>query len=237
MALVSDIITEAFIDLAEITVGRLISVPEQTDAFLRLNQMLLQWSLEQLMVYTVEHDSLSLTAGTASYTVGTGGSLASTANPVRITGASSVAGNFLQAMRLMSFAEFTAELKDDLGAATVLATALAADNAWPSINIRVYPMPAPNPGTLLLDYWTALTAFTAVTETVNLPPGFEDALHFNLALRLYPEYVNGGTPPLAVVEGNARSSKMAIVALNAQINAQRVDSMAAPQRAPQEKAA
>jgi hypothetical protein len=234
--LVSDLITEAFIDLGEITPGRTINTLEQADAFLRLNQMLAQWSREQLTVYTVEHDVLALTAGTNLYTVGTGGTLVSTANPVRITGASSVSGNFRQSMRVMSFERFAVEIEDDLSSASILAKVLAADIAYPKINVRVHPMPAPNPGNLLLDYWAALSAFVTVGDTVSLPPGFEEALHFNLALRLYPGYVNAGTPSLAVIEGLARSSKAAIIELNAQVLGERMDPSGQP-AAPQGKAA
>jgi hypothetical protein len=119
-------------------------------------------------------------------------------------------------MRVLGFDEFEATVKDELGTSSVLATILAADRDSPSINLRVFPMPASGPGSLWLDYWIALAQFGSVSDTVDLPTGYEDALHFNLALRLYPQYGRpGGIDP--VLAANAQISKAALVDLNSQI--------------------
>lgn len=216
--LVSDIINEAFLDLAAIDPGVGITTAEQTDAFLRLNQMIGVWSTEQFSVFGATHTGLTVTAGTAAYTVGTGGSLVTAARPVRITGAAGiagVAGSFRAPIEVVSFDEFAARVRDPFGQVSVMPEIMAADQGFPSINIKLFPTPAASPATLWLDYWVAIAAFATVGDTVTLPPGYEDALHFNLALRLYPQYPRNGN--LDTLMALAKESKDSLMQLNAQI--------------------
>ena len=216
MALVSDIINQAFLDIGGYAVGETITGAEQTDAFLRLNQMLSSWSTEQLTCPDFQHEEFSLTAGTNLYTLGPAGSLVTSARVLRITGGQSVSGNFRSALKIMSFDQFAATIADPLSGATVLGEVLAVDGSFPSINLRIHPMPAASPGGLWLDFWSAIAQFVTVGDTVTLPDGWQDALHFNLALRLYPQYARAGgiDPTLAA---NAQTTKGALNALNAQI--------------------
>jgi hypothetical protein len=117
---------------------------------------------------------------------------------------------------VISFDQFASEVSDPMSSTSVLANTVAADGSFPNINIKVFPVPAAAPGTLWLDYWSAIAQFITVGDTLNLPAGWQDALHFNLAVRLYPQYARaGGIDP--VLAANAQSSKGALVALNAQI--------------------
>jgi len=228
--LVSDIITEAFLDLGLIAPGQTITSEEQADAFLRLNQMLKSWSTEHVSIFTETHTSFALTAGTNAYTMGTTGTFSTSARPVKICSASAVSGGFRAPVRAMSFEEFRASVDDGRGVVSILPQAMAYDNSFPNLNIRVFPTPAPSPGNLEIDYWTELSAFATVGDTVSLPPGFEDALHYNLATRIYPQYARqGGLDPGLV--SNAQLTKAAITALTASmLNSapERVDTQAPP---------
>lgn len=225
--LVSDLITQAFLDLASIAPGEPITASELSDAFMRLNQMLSTWSTEDLAVFNKVHQAFTPTAGTDLYTLGSTGSLATTGGliPVRITGAASVSGTFRKGMRVVSFEAFDAEVQDDIGSTSVLAEVLAADNAYPAINVRIHPVPGPFPGTLWLDYWTAVLQFTGVGQTVSLPLGWEAALHWSLAEELFPQYARPGNQ-IDVISANASKAKGAIAALCAQILGR--DTTAAP---------
>lgn len=185
---VAQVILDAFVDLKQIVPGELVTAAEQADAFARLNQMLASWSIEKWMVPSFEHRSFSLTAGTTDYTLGTGGSLVTPARPIRVTGAASVEGNFRSPVKVIGFDQFAAEVGDELAAADVLAKTLAVDGSTPSINLRVFPVPAAGSGQLQLDYWSAIAAFNTVADQISLPAEFKDALHFNLAVRLHSIY-------------------------------------------------
>jgi hypothetical protein len=214
--LVSDLIFFSFLDLGAVAPGETLTAAEQADAFARLNMMLSSWSTEGLSAPSLFHGSFALTAGTNLYTLGVGGALVTALRPIRVTGAQSVSGNFRMGMKVMSFDQFAQQVSDPIASASVLAEVLAADGSFPLINLRVHPMPAAAPGTLWLDYFAAIAQFVTVGDTVNLPDGWTDALHFNLAMALAPQYARaGGIDP--TLEGKAQTSKGALNALNAEI--------------------
>jgi hypothetical protein len=217
MALVSDIITESFLDLAAIDPGVGITTAEQSDAFLRLNQIIAQWSTEQFSIFNLAHTSFpgGLVAGTSSYTVGPGGSLATAARPVRITSAAAFSGSFSVPVPVLSFGDFEGRAINPTGRSSVLPEFIAADQGYPLVNLKVFPPPAISPGTLILDYWTVITAFATAGDTVNLPPGYERALHLALAVELWPQYPKQND--FAVLKGMADDAKNSLMQLNAQI--------------------
>ena len=91
-------------------------------------------------------------------------------------------------------------------------TIVGADTAYPLINVRVWPPPSAAPGTIELGYWTPIVVFSAVSDAIALPPGYEDALHFNLAIALAPMWLKGAIPES--LAGNAASTKARIVQQN-----------------------
>jgi hypothetical protein len=71
--------------------------------------------------------------------------------------------------------------------------------------------PAPPAGSTL-DVFSLkpLTAFNSLSDTINLPPGYEQALRFNLAGVLAPEY-GSALPPEYVAA--ATEAKAAVAAM------------------------
>lgn len=89
---------------------------------------------------------------------------------------------------------------------------LGADTSWPQINVRMFPAPQ-FAATLELAYWTPIDTLATLATNVNLPPGYEDMLHFNLAIHLAPQYGrSGGVDP--ALAANAQNTKASIVQQN-----------------------
>lgn len=216
MSLVSDLINEAFLDLNAIAPGEGITTAEQTDAFLRLNQRLAILSTQQLAAYNVVHQGFQLVPNTTDYTLGTAGSFVSAATPVRVTGASGVSGAFKGSIEVLSFDALAARASNPRGVTAALPELLAADNAWPAINIRVHPIPSGAPGMLWLDFWTALVQFAAVGSNVSLPPGYELMLVKLLAVDLYPQYARPGST-IEIIAAQAQAARGEVAALYASI--------------------
>jgi hypothetical protein len=206
--LVSDIIQQSFNDLGVTKSGELISPTMQLFAFALLNQYWSSLSAEPTMAYLYTHQSFNLTGGTTIYTLGVGGSLNTAARPVRVTGWTSASGNFRNGGRIISFEELHALAKNATAKRSVLAEAVAADMAFPLLNLEVFPPPDAGPGSLILDYWTPLVPFATVADALNLPPGFEAFLHFNLAIQLAPQYARQGGVPAALAADAANSKKV-----------------------------
>jgi hypothetical protein len=189
MALVSDIINEAFVDLGVITVLETISSGMQADAFLRLNQLLDSLSAEGLVIPNQITQAFSLQASITAYTLGVGGNLITTARAMKVTAwRAYYAGVLHSGGRVLSMAEFGEQAKQQLGETTPIPHIVGADTAYPLINVRVFPPPSNTPGTLELSFYTPMAQFATVNDTINLPQGWQDMLHFNLAKRLYPQY-------------------------------------------------
>lgn len=106
MSLVSDIINQAFEDLGVIRPGESISGSLQASAFLVLQQRWALNCLEKTFSTQWYHQTFVLTAGQSTYTVGMGGSLVATANPIQIVSWRSVSGGFESSGAVISFDEF-----------------------------------------------------------------------------------------------------------------------------------
>jgi hypothetical protein len=94
--------------------------------------------------------------------------------------------------------------------------------------------PAPGTGvTAEIHSPRQIVEFATLATAADLPPGFLDMLHFNLAVRLYPSYPRqGGIPP--ELAGNAADSKASVIAAN--IAAGILQGAQQPQAPPQQQA-
>lgn len=181
---------------------------ESADALVALNALLDSWRNDSLMCYAHQEESLTLSASTTSYTIGPGGTL-STTRPVAIDQAWVVVSNISYQVQLIQDSEYAA-LPDKTATAD-----------WPYFanykasmstgTLYVYPVPNAT-RTMKLLTRVVVSAFSAVTDTVTLPPGWEEALAYNLAVELAPEYE---VEPSATVMGRAQMSKATIKRINA----------------------
>lgn len=191
MSLVSDLINEAFLDLTVITVGETISPAMQTDAFMRINQLLASLSAEGAMCFNQVSQGFNLLTGVTAYTLGAGGSFATTAG-LRAQKVKAWRAYYSILLHsggaVLSLAEFGAQAKQLMGETTPIPGIVGADTAYPLINLKVFPPPSATPGVIELDYWTPIAQFLTVGDTVALPPGYEAMLHFALARELYEQY-------------------------------------------------
>lgn len=194
--------------------GETPAASESNDAFAALNHILSSWSTEKLSVFTVQHAQFLLTVGLRVYTMGPAGTFLTSPKPVRITAATAINGNFQRGMRVVSFDELALLSNNPSGSTETLPGLLAADNATPAINLRIFPTPN-SASQLELTWWIPLTQFTALLQTIALPEGYERALKYTLAMDLAPEYGRTVPPELAAL---ASEAKGAIVALNKSIN-------------------
>jgi hypothetical protein len=184
---------------------------EHTECLRALNTMIESWNTERLIVYAIARDTYTLTPAQPSYTIGTGGEL-NAPRPVRIENAGVIpAGqSYEHPLHLMQKDEFAAiRLK---GAESTFPTAMYDDRAYPLASLHFWPVPS-NPSTQLVLYtWRQLSAVAALGDTVAFPPGYAEAILYNLALRLAPRYREAMVSPLVIDQ--ARESKAGIKRIN-----------------------
>lgn len=214
MSLVSDIYNQSFIDLGVIRPGETISATLGADALAQLIQLWALRTLDQTLTYAWYHDGgLVLVAGTDAYTVGTGGSLVTTAAPIRITGWTCKSGGFQNAGKPVSFEQFDAEVKDPLATSSKLISILAADGQVPTKNIRVFPVPAASPGTLTLDYFGPMVQISTAGQSLSFGPGYEYFMRKDLAVAMYPAYARSGALTIQTLTSQ-RDGAMALIQQN-----------------------
>ncbi len=180
--------------------GETATADEAVDGLKSLNDILENWSLENLSVWQSDNATLALTVGQASYTVGAGGDL-NMARPVRVGSASfaRVSGADFP-IEPWSLAEYNQIAVKDIGG---IPQRLVYLNEYPLGQIILYPVPS-QAMTLHLMYDRVLAFPLTLATVLAFPPGYEKALRYTLANNLAPEY--GVTPP-AVVPQIAASSK------------------------------
>lgn len=171
------------------------SPDEAQDALSVLNDIIDAWNNEHLMIFTVHIESFNLTAGKASYTIGSGSDF-NTARPQRIEEAY---------IRTPNGQDLPLDLINDAEYASItikttqspIPKRLYDDGSYPLKNLIFWPVPTDGAYQVVLYSWQALTSFATIETTVSLPPGYKKALRYALALELAPEY--GRSAPAEVV--------------------------------------
>lgn len=189
MATVLDLIEGSLRLIEELGAGQTASSEDANDAFYALNSMLETWSIEGDLVYTETTETFTLTANDGSYTMGSGGDF-NTARPIRLLAAVLKNGNNETPLSIYNIDQWAA-IPDKTIAG--IPSVIYMDNNFATANINLYPVPSTT-YSLVLYTEKPLTAFTSTGQTLSLPPGYERALRYNLAVEIAPEYGKEAKP-------------------------------------------
>lgn len=199
---VQELINAALRTIGVLASGESPSTEESDDSLLALNQLVSSWSAQELPLYQLVKATVTMT-GAASYALAT--------RPIRIKSAGVITAAGLQKDVAIVSAEQWAGIVDK-SRTGAFADALWYDGGFPTGTVHLTPKPAA--GTLELFTYNALTAFDALGDTVTLPPGYERALIFSLALDLAPQFGRAVDPTVAAVAAEAMG---AITRTNARV--------------------
>ena len=214
MSTALDLITGALRKLGVLASGESPSASESQDGLLALNQMLDTWKNERLMVYAILPQVVSLVAGQKIYTLGSGGDW-DIERPVGLddmfiqyTDANSGPPPLNLLVVGLNRDQYNAIIVPNT--TTTIPTGCYIDDSFPLRNVFIWPVPQVTYDINLFT-WTLVDGFDAITDDVNLPPGYERMIVWNLALEIASEY--GITPSQSVAAG-ALDSKAAIKRIN-----------------------
>ena len=187
---------------------RTLTANEAADGLEALNGMLESFSLERMMVYQILEENFPLVAGTASYTIGSGGTF-STIRPIKIESA------FIRDSSNIDYQLeiINNEAYDSVQLKTVSSRPqyLYYDPVYPLAYIRLLYVPA-YADTLYINSWKQLQQFTDGTTDLALPPGYKRMIVYNLAIEMNAEYQTKLAPEVVAI---ATQSKAAIKRINA----------------------
>jgi len=167
-----------------IATGETPEAAEMQDGLETLNLMLGSWSAKRMMIPVLTAENFPLVAGTASYTIGSGATF-DTKRPIRIESAF---------IRDSSSIDTPIEIiyRDKYNAHVLKTTQgrpeqLFYEDTYPTGTVFVTYVPD-EAYTLFINSWKALTQLTGLTTSIDMPNEYLDALKYNLAIRIAPEY-------------------------------------------------
>lgn len=185
-----------------------VSANDAASALVVYNIMLDQWRNEKLMVYSMKNDQFDLGVGTASYEIGPGGTW-NTTRPIKIEKATIHYGNLDFELELIPFDRYAELVYKSI--ASTYPTKLWYNPTYPLGTVTLYPVP--NALDLKINIYQRIAAASATTinDTISFPEGYLQALRYNLAVELAPEY---GAPASQIVMMQAAKAKSLLKATN-----------------------
>lgn len=159
------------------------SIDQTTELIPEANRLLSSWSLDGHKIYTTNIDRYAMTPGQTTYFIGPTGDFVAP-RPISIVRANIVLVNSDPELHLPVY------LLDDLEWAAHVITELAMpwpyqlynDGAFPDSKLYLYGYPTENNDLELFTWRELKDDFTAVSDGVVFPPGYEAALVPALAL-------------------------------------------------------
>ncbi len=195
---VQQLIRTALQDIGAVAKSESPTSDEMADGLMKLNFMIDAWSVRSLMVLGAVLEGFPLVAGSYVYTIGPGGNF-NTSRPSAITDAYIRDGNNQDTpVDILTADEYYAI--EDKAIGTGRPRGLFFDpgqteSASPVGIVYLYPAPdASAPYTVYLGEQKPLTEFASLTDSVLFQPAYYEALEYNLAVRLWPQYHEDGKP-------------------------------------------
>jgi len=184
MATVRDLLTDAFVEAGILAANESLSAEDSAFALRKLNRLLERWSNDGFVVYKTVNDSLSIGVSTGlGATIGTGLTF-NTQAPIQIISASLVISDVRHHLDLITAEEYAAiHSKQQSGQPSKLFFDSRGEGAY----LRFWPKPDQ---TYTVDLFSKkkIVSYSALTDSVSLPAGFEDMIVNNMAVELSPSY-------------------------------------------------
>lgn len=205
MATALDVIKRAMRLAGVYTLGEEPTADESANGLVALNGMLGEWSTNGTLIYATTTDTISLVASTQTYTIGATGTVVTT-RPAQVVDECYVTYQGEDdRVRSVTEAEWNA-----IAFKTETANypeVLFYNPTFPNGTLKVWPVPNAS-SSLKFVSLKPLTEFSALTTDVSLPPGYFEALCFNLAIVFGPEFDAASIGALVVKR--AQDTKRAI---------------------------
>lgn len=188
MATVRDLFKDSLKIIGAIAAGETPTSTEMSDGLRVLNRMIGQWSTQNLLIFTRVREEFTLTPSDGSYTIGSTGDF-NTSRPMEIEAATledqSSSPTLELPVNILTLEQWAAIGQKDLQ--STYPTDLYFDDNYPLATINLWPVPTVA-NKLVLYSLKPLSNFATADDNVALPPGYEEAIVYNWAKRLAPEY-------------------------------------------------
>ena len=205
--------------LGVIASGETPTTNELNDGLSALQSMLRRWASAKLLVFASTKETFTLTSGTSIYSWGSGGDI-NTTRPYLITGASiDDSSGVTHPVDIISEGKYRSI---SVKSTTDRPYALFFNPVYPLASLYLYPVPNAAE-TLNLDSvkpFTETSSIDVLSSTISFPPNYEEALIYNLAVRIASEFGKVITAEVATIASNSYDD---LVVLNAANQIENID--------------
>uniref|UniRef100_A0A6M3KGJ0 Uncharacterized protein n=1 Tax=viral metagenome TaxID=1070528 RepID=A0A6M3KGJ0_9ZZZZ len=160
-----------------IATGETPTAAERADGYLALKMMLRNWSARDIRLFYTDQDTVTAD-GSSSYTIGSGGDV-NTVRPASIRGAYLSGGGVIDVITEAAYRRISMK---SLGGT---AAYLWYNPEYPLGVLYFWPLSS---DTIILDSLKPLTDPATITTDVSFPPEYDEAIVYNLAVRMAPEF-------------------------------------------------
>ena len=214
MTAVRSIITRAVRLLGAVAQGTPLPAGDAADGLTALNSMLEAWNINSLNVYTKNFNVYTLIVGKQTYTIGPTGDIqvAPQLRPTTIDRALlrvlSTVPNIELPIKMVEDEEWSEIAVKTLS--STYPTRMYSTGDFPNMTLYLWPIPS-EANQLILWTWNQVLAVADINTDLSLPPGYERAIIYNLAMELSAEY---GLMPSPVVSQIAVDSLAQVKRIN-----------------------
>lgn len=199
-----DLIRAALKDLGAIGQGETPSASELSDGFDIMKRMLDSWANDKLMVFAQIIEEFTLTGNQSEYTMGADPTADfNTIRPQEIVGAGIKTNGAEYPLSLIQIKEFQGiQVKDST---SNIPRKLYWNPTFPLMTLTLWPVPS-DTTKIEIYSWKPLSQLTNVSSSFILPLGYEEAIEYNLAIRLAPQYGKSASPEIASLATSAKAA-------------------------------
>ena len=166
-----------------------------------LNELIDAWSNEKLMQPALVEVTHTLTSSDGTYTIGSGGDIDVT-RPLSIESMYIRRNDLDYKVTKLENQEFSSIYNKTTE--SDFPSSFYYRESYPLGEINFYPIPS-EANTLVMQVWTQISQITNMDTVLTLPPGYNRALRYNLAIDLAPEYSAGIPPAVAQVAKDSKA--------------------------------
>lgn len=193
MATWRELFTDALLDLGVLAPGEVPTADDLNNCLRAQNRVIDQWAAERLAIYQQLRTTWSIVSGTATYTVGTGGTI-NVVRPVyvehvRFQDTSMTPNVEYPGLRMLTDDEWSEIRIKDL--TSTLPQAAYYNPTYSTARGTLTLWPVPTSSTLQGVMYSAGPAITEVTDlssSVSLPPGYRRLIVKGCAVEVAPSY-------------------------------------------------
>ena len=222
----NDLISRALRLVGALSAGETANANDSLDALDDVNDMLDQWSLEDLMIYYDKVTTLPLVAGQIQYSIGPTGTDLATVRPIEILSANYRDSQNLDCgVAVVSMEDYQMIVQKTTP--NTIPNTIAYQPTNPDGTLFVWPPPQAGYSLRLLTN-NLFSRVADLSDDVPLPIGYNECFLYGLAERLCIQY--GREEMLAVISERSRIAKMNVKRKNTKKTTMTIDPSFLPRR-------